>query len=483
MAKQPYPHRRQKYVIRGDKRAVYIKNTITNNHMWVGNYSRINNVKRASLFESHNVRYHEDRCPLIMGAYCEIAEDVIFIMYGANHEMSGFTPYWFGKEIWHRQGRDQVAPYKGPTIIGNDVWIGYRATIMPGVIIGDGAIIAAESVVTKDVAPYTIVGGNPAQVIRKRFSDKTIDYLLSIQWWRWPEEKVCASIPSLIDANEQFLQKEHVAAVAVRKNLPSYDVVLTINSAVDGGVCLASIAWQTVLPATITLNVSASVDLWSNKRASRIKHTLEARGVVISEVEGRAEVVVTVSDHFVLDAQYAESLLRALHSHPRANVCAGRVTHNVRRGFFEWFGRLFNLNVGTLQHTGSPGINSAGMFVHADEERPITTTNAVCGPYAVRRTSTPVIQMDHGNVGLVEGGALYVPQASTWCTQTQYDLDHCYALKKYIARVRVGRVPGTRRGIVWALCGLFAWACIIAVTRRRFASVKTFLNALFRGTV
>ena len=128
-----------------------------------------------------------------------IASDVTFIMNGANHLSDAISTFPFAifGEDWSKAMEGKVYPTKGDTIIGNDVWIGYGATIMPGVTVGDGAIIATKSVVTKDVEPYAIVGGNPAKEIKKRFSEEEITNLLEIQWWDWPIEKITENVQNL----------------------------------------------------------------------------------------------------------------------------------------------------------------------------------------------------------------------------------------------------------------------------------------------
>ncbi len=136
---------------------------------------------------------------LIIGKFCMIASDVKFIMNGANHLTDSLSTYPFSifGNGWEKAMEGKIYPQKGNINIGNDVWIGYNATIMAGVTIGDGAIIATNSTVIKDVAPYSIVGGNPAREIKKRFSDKTIAKLLKIQWWNWDIEKITANLQHL----------------------------------------------------------------------------------------------------------------------------------------------------------------------------------------------------------------------------------------------------------------------------------------------
>lgn len=155
-----------------------------------------------------NILYHWGDNRLLIGRFCSIALGVEFCMGGnRNHNPNWITTYPFASfqgNAW--QGANSSFELKGDTVIGNDVWIGYKAHIMPGVTIGDGAIIATKAVVTKDVQPYTIVGGNPAAPIRKRFPDETIAALLRIQWWNWPLEKIEQYLPLLCSNKiDQFI--------------------------------------------------------------------------------------------------------------------------------------------------------------------------------------------------------------------------------------------------------------------------------------
>lgn len=150
---------------------------------------------------------------LIIGKFCQIATGVRFIMNGSNHAMDGFSTYPFkvmGK-AWSDVAMNAIS--KGDTIIGNDVWIGNSVTIMQGVTIGDGAIIGTNSIVTKDVEPYSVVGGNPARLIRKRFDDETISFLLALRWWDWSIEKITDYLPAITSAD---LNKLAVQAYKVR---------------------------------------------------------------------------------------------------------------------------------------------------------------------------------------------------------------------------------------------------------------------------
>ncbi|MCB0651354.1 MAG: CatB-related O-acetyltransferase [Saprospiraceae bacterium] len=174
-------------------RLCFLKNIIKNPNIIVGDYTYYDDFEDVHNFEK-NVKYHFDFVgdKLIIGKFSMIASDVIFFMNGANHLTDAISSYpfaIFGKD-WSNAMEGKEYPVKGDTLVGNDVWIGYKATIMPGVTIGDGAIIAAHSVVIKDVAPYSIVGGNPAKEIKKRFSEEKIEKLLALKWWDWDIEKI-----------------------------------------------------------------------------------------------------------------------------------------------------------------------------------------------------------------------------------------------------------------------------------------------------
>lgn len=185
-------------------RLCFLKNIITNPNIIVGDYTYYDDFETVENFE-RNVRYHFDFVgdKLIIGKFCMIASDVTFIMNGANHLTDAVSTYPFAifGHGWEQAMEGKQYPQKGDVHIGNDVWIGYKATIMAGVSIGDGAIIAANSTVTKDVAPYAIVGGNPAAEIQRRFSDDMIHKLLEMKWWDWPVEKITKHV-QLLTSNE-----------------------------------------------------------------------------------------------------------------------------------------------------------------------------------------------------------------------------------------------------------------------------------------
>ncbi|MGE1063555.1 CatB-related O-acetyltransferase [Megasphaera paucivorans] len=148
---------------------------------------------------------------LIIGKFCAIAEGILFIMNGANHGMKGITTYpfhIFGSGWETVTPTMEQLPFRGDTVIGNDVWIGQYVTIMPGVNVGDGAIIAANSTVVKNVEPYSVVGGNPAKIIKKRFDDETIELLLKLQWWNWDEETLFDHLEDLAFADNPAALKK-----------------------------------------------------------------------------------------------------------------------------------------------------------------------------------------------------------------------------------------------------------------------------------
>lgn len=194
------PDKHTLYPIENIDRLCFLKNLITNPNIIVGDYTYYDDFERVENFED-NVKYHFDFVgdKLIIGKFCMIASDVKFIMNGANHLTDALTTFPFAifEKGWENAMDGKSYPQKGDIHIGNDVWIGYNACIMAGVHIGDGAIIAANSTIVKDVEPYSIVGGNPAQLIRKRFSEEKIDQLLELRWWDWDIEKISRNVQRL----------------------------------------------------------------------------------------------------------------------------------------------------------------------------------------------------------------------------------------------------------------------------------------------
>lgn len=175
-------------------RVVFLNPLVTSPNITVGEYTYYDDPDGATDFEDRNVLYAYGPERLTIGKYCAIATGTTFLMAGAEHPAMGVSTYpftMFGGR-WAEQTLDIVTamPSRGDTVVGNDVWFGYRAIVMPGVRIGDGAIIAAGAVVTADVPPYTIVGGNPAKPIRQRFDDPDVERLRRAAWWDWPADLV-----------------------------------------------------------------------------------------------------------------------------------------------------------------------------------------------------------------------------------------------------------------------------------------------------
>jgi virginiamycin A acetyltransferase len=184
-------------------RVGFLKSLVTAPNIEIGDYTYYDDPEGPDLFQSKCVLHHYefigDR--LIIGRFCAIAEGARFIMNGANHVIGGFSTYpfnifghgWekgFDEQVW----RDEV---RGDTVVGNDVWIGMEAIVMPGVTIGDGAIVAARSVVTHDVPAFAVVGGNPAKMVKMRFDRRTIERLLEIAWWDWPADKITRNLDAI----------------------------------------------------------------------------------------------------------------------------------------------------------------------------------------------------------------------------------------------------------------------------------------------
>ncbi|WP_327128268.1 CatB-related O-acetyltransferase [Streptomyces sp. NBC_01727] len=175
-------------------RVVFLRPAISSPKIVVGDYTYYDDPDGATDFEHRNVLYAYGPERLVIGKYCAIAAGTKFLMAGAEHPTMGVSafPFTMFGGRWAEQTLDIITamPSRGDTVVGNDVWFGHQVTVMPGVRIGDGAIIAAGAVVTGDVAPYTIVGGNPARLIRQRFADDDIKRLLHAAWWDWPVELV-----------------------------------------------------------------------------------------------------------------------------------------------------------------------------------------------------------------------------------------------------------------------------------------------------
>ncbi|MEX1296295.1 MAG: CatB-related O-acetyltransferase [Candidatus Limnocylindrales bacterium] len=194
------------------ERVAFLRNAITNPNIVVGEYTYYDDPDGAEAFEERNVLHHYDFYGdrLVIGRFTAIATGVRFVMNGANHALGGFSTYpfdifghgWeagFDPATWTDQSR-------GDTVVGNDVWLGMETLVMPGVTVGDGAIVASRSVVTRDIPPYAIVGGNPARVVRMRFDEATVAQLLRVAWWDWPASRITQHLEAIRGADLARLQ-------------------------------------------------------------------------------------------------------------------------------------------------------------------------------------------------------------------------------------------------------------------------------------
>lgn len=202
------------YPLPHHQKMVYLKNIIRNPNILVGDYTYYDDLEDPHNFEK-NVLYHFDFIgdKLRIGRFCAIASGAKFIMNGGNHETKPISSYPFAifGQGWEKlqEGADLQAkyPHKGDTVVENDVWIGYEAVIMPGIRIGNGAIVATKSVVTRDVPDYAIVAGNPAQVVKMRFTVAEVEQLLRIAWWNWDHEKISRNLAVINAADVDALAK------------------------------------------------------------------------------------------------------------------------------------------------------------------------------------------------------------------------------------------------------------------------------------
>lgn len=199
-----------------DFQTVYLKSVVKGPNIEIGDYTIYNDFEHDPVdFEKNNVLYHYpiNGDKLKIGRFCSVACGAKFVFTSANHTLRSLSTYTFPIffEEWGLDVKNITKAWdnKGNIIVGNDVWIGYGAVILSGVTVGDGAIIGARAVVTKDVPPYTIVGGVPARQIRKRFDEETIKKLLTLQWWNWDYEKIRKNIPAIQSGDIESLLKNN----------------------------------------------------------------------------------------------------------------------------------------------------------------------------------------------------------------------------------------------------------------------------------
>ena len=193
----------------GQPRVVMLKALITSPLIEVGEFSYYDDPEDPTAFQTRNVLYHYGPEKLIIGRFCALAEGVRFIMNGANHRLDGPSTYPFpimGGSWAEHADLITGLPGRGDTVVGNDVWLGYQAIVMPGVRIGNGAVIASGSIVTSDIPDYGIAGGNPATLIRRRSSDQDITRLLELAWWDWPLQHITKHIRTIMSGTTDDLE-------------------------------------------------------------------------------------------------------------------------------------------------------------------------------------------------------------------------------------------------------------------------------------
>ncbi|WP_027184172.1 CatB-related O-acetyltransferase [Desulfovibrio inopinatus] len=196
------PQPTSKHPMEGFPQVSFIKNYCSNPNVIIGDYTYYDDPNGPERF-FENILYHFDFIgdKLIIGKYCAIARKTTFIMNGGSHGLGAFSTYpffIFGSGWEEGVPEKHLFPDVQDTVIGNDVWLGYNATIMPGVHLGHGCVVGAQSVVTKDFSPYSIVAGNPAKLIRPRFQNDVVDALLQISWWNWSPEKVTRNLKAIV---------------------------------------------------------------------------------------------------------------------------------------------------------------------------------------------------------------------------------------------------------------------------------------------
>ena len=247
MTYENIPDPNQLYPLPGHKRVMFIKNAALPDNVTIGDYTYYDDPRGIEAFKA-NILYHFDFTGdrLVIGKFCALATNTKFIMNGGNHRTDGLSTYPFMIFSGDWAGRfpeEQDFPIKGDTIVGHDVWLGYNATVMPGITIGDGAIVASESVVSSNVPPYAIVGGNPAKIIRMRYADDVIDRLLKIRWWDWDIQKITRYLPLISRPASDGMEVVKQLEDALEDVAANSSASLTAPSADIGGFFTRS-AWR-----------------------------------------------------------------------------------------------------------------------------------------------------------------------------------------------------------------------------------------------
>lgn len=206
MENEQLPNPDTVFPVPDNQTVIYIKPAITNRHIRAGDFSYFSGADFQSRVSHFYPGFYHDA--LVIGKFCQIASGVEFVMNGANHQMNCVStfPFYIFENWGEATPPVELMPVKGDTVVGNDVWIGQNAVILPGVRIGDGAIVGAQSVVGSDVEPYSIVAGNPARLVRKRFDDELTALLLRLKWWDLPTSEIRRLVPLLHNSDLEFVK-------------------------------------------------------------------------------------------------------------------------------------------------------------------------------------------------------------------------------------------------------------------------------------
>ena len=265
------------------ERVVLLKPLVTDPRIQVGEFTYYDDPDGATDFERRNVLYAYGPERLVIGRFCAIATGTRFLMAGAEHPTVGVStfPFTMFGGTWAERTLDIVTslPSRGDTVVGNDVWFGHGVTVMPGVTIGDGAIVATGAVVTSDVAPYTVVGGNPARLIKRRYDDEDVERLLRAAWWDWPVDVITEHVRALMHGTPSEIAA--IAAEALRPTVAEWNGPVVEEFRANGGVVRGPFAGGRLALLTTTGARTGRA------RTSPVGYLeIDGRGVVVASAGG-----------------------------------------------------------------------------------------------------------------------------------------------------------------------------------------------------